>query len=111
VLVVPKEAALRLNEVESSIDGSLSSVTTSRPCQPTVDKHLETTMPDAKRLAEAKMRIVESERALLCLGAGSTLSPNERILRARFIRQLREALEDYFSLLSGQQREAATKDT
>ncbi len=60
-------------------------------------------MPDAKALAEAKMKIVESERALLRLGAGSTLGPDECILRVRFTRQLREALEDYFCLLSDQE--------
>jgi hypothetical protein len=72
---------------------------------------LKPAIPDSKALTEAKMRIAESERGLLRLGIGSTLSTDESILRARFTSQLREALEDYFPLLSGQARQAAAEDT
>jgi len=67
-------------------------------------------MRGTEDFAEAKMRILESERALLRLRAGSNLNPDEEILRDRFTRQLREGLEDYFSILSGDQRKAAAKD-
>jgi hypothetical protein len=67
-------------------------------------------MRGAEDLAEAKMRILESERALSRLDAGSTLNPDQEILRDRFTRQLREGLEDYFSILSGDQRKAGAKD-
>lgn len=67
-------------------------------------------MSGGEALAEARMRILESERALLRLQARSTLSPDERVLRARFTRQLQEALEDYFSILSGQPLEPAVKN-
>ena len=77
---------------------------------PRLIRALKPAIPDAKLLAETKMRIVESERALLRLAAGSTPTRDEIILRVRFTRQLREALEDYFSLLSGQDRETAAKD-
>ena len=78
---------------------------------PRLIRALKSAVPDAEALAETKMRIVESERALLRLGARSTLNPDERVLRVRFTRQLREALEDYFSLLSGGEGEMAAKDS
>ena len=55
------------------------------------------------------MRILESERALLRLEAGSTLNGDEEILRDRFTRQFREGLKDYFSILSGDQRSTAAQ--
>ena len=64
-------------------------------------------MPDTKALAEAKRRIEEAEKAVL--GLGQEPNPDE-VLRTRLVQQLREALEDYFALISGQPRKRAAKD-
>ena len=66
-------------------------------------------MPDPGVLADAKRRIEESEQALIHLGHDRS-NPDNNVLRIRFVQQLREALEDYYSILSGQSSEQAAKD-
>jgi hypothetical protein len=58
--------------------------------------------PDTQALADAKSRIKNAERGLLRLGEGRDSGDN--LLRARFTRQLWEALDEYYAILTGQPR-------
>ena len=66
-------------------------------------------MPDPKAIAEAKRNIEESERAILRLGSDRS-DPENNILRIRLVQQLRQALEEYYALLSGEPRKRAAED-
>jgi hypothetical protein len=62
-------------------------------------------MADAKILREAERRIDETETALLSLDeAQGVYSP---AVRAGLVAELREALEIYYSLVSGEARKQA----
>jgi hypothetical protein len=64
-------------------------------------------MRNAKALADAKRRIDEAETSLLSLDAQEVYSS---AIRARLVAELRKALEDYYSLVSGEPQKRAAND-
>ena len=62
-------------------------------------------MRNSKALADAKRRIADAEAALLSLDR--THTPYDPALRARLIAELKNALEDYYALVSGEPRKPA----
>jgi hypothetical protein len=65
-------------------------------------------MPDGKALAEAKRRIQELENALLSFDQNP--GTYDAGIRDRLVKELREALENYYAVVSGQLSKSASSD-